>query len=158
MAGIFFTDGKMVLAGFNPKKFCITGFGGKAEGDETPAKTAVREVIEELFEFEQIPEALLKIVYTILVFDRVSFNEKYSTFTMNFQDLDKILATLKMFSLKSRVYDTIPTTLTELLITRKIIPDAELSHLALIPCCYNLEFDKYFIGDIYSFKNCGSSM
>ena len=50
-AGILFTDEKHVLAGYSYRKQ-ITGFGGHRRGEETPAQTAFREVVEELFEVE----------------------------------------------------------------------------------------------------------
>ena len=51
MAGILFVDtqSKSVLAGFHPKLNRLSGFGGKSQGEESAAQTAVREVSEELF-------------------------------------------------------------------------------------------------------------
>lgn len=57
-AGLFFTNDIVFLAGFQRKKKkngttieFISGLGGTAEGIETSAETAVRETVEELYEF-----------------------------------------------------------------------------------------------------------
>jgi len=155
---MLFTDGKNVLAGYNPKKFHISGIGGKAEEGETPVRTAIREVLEELFELEEIPKGVSTMLYEKLTFDKLFFRHDYSNFIMDFDDLKTIFKILSYFELKSRVYDTIPTTLEELLMTRKVVKEAELSHLMLIPCVYNIGLDERFVGDIQTFKNCERSI
>jgi hypothetical protein len=159
MAGILFTDGKFVLAGYNPKKFHISGIGGKAEEGETPIKTAIRETLEELFELEEIPEDLKTVLYENLTFDTVISSNGYINFIMDFNyDLEVILETVYKYDVKSRVYFTIPRTLDQLIMTRKVVKEAELSHLMLIPCVDNIGLDDNFINDIYTFKNCDRSI
>jgi 8-oxo-dGTP pyrophosphatase MutT (NUDIX family) len=155
MAGIIFTDGKLVLAGYNSKHLFISGIGGKIKENETPIITAVRETVEELFELEEIPGTLFDRLYEKLTFDRLFFKSEYTTFIMTFNDLKSIFKVLGEFDLKSRVYDKIPTSLEELLMTRK---GGELSHILLIPCVDNIVLDKLFIGDIQTFKNCERSI
>lgn len=60
-AGLFFTNDKVFLAGFQRKKRrngtkieFISGLGGAAEGVETDEQAAVRETVEELYEFCRI--------------------------------------------------------------------------------------------------------
>lgn len=159
MAGIMFTDGKFVLAGYNPRKFHISGIGGKAEENETPIQTAIRETLEELFELETIPEDLKTILFENLTFDTVFSGSGYTNFIMDFRyDLEVVFNAISKFDVRSRVYSTIPQTLEQLLMTRIVVPEAELSHLMLIPCVYNIGFDMSFINDIYSFKNCERSI
>uniref|UniRef100_A0A6C0B2X9 Uncharacterized protein n=1 Tax=viral metagenome TaxID=1070528 RepID=A0A6C0B2X9_9ZZZZ len=159
MAGIMFTDGKFVLAGYNPMKFHISGIGGKIEEGETAIHTAIRETLEELFELETIPEDLTAILYETLTFDTVFSSNGYTNFIMDFRyDLEVIFNAISKFDVRSRVYSTIPQTLEQLLMTRIVVPEAELSHLMLIPCIYNIGFDMSFINDIYTFKNCERSI
>ena len=77
MAGIMFTDGKLVLAGYNSKHLFISGIGGKIKENETPILTAVRETVEELFELEEIPGRLLDRLYEKLTFDRLFFSVSF---------------------------------------------------------------------------------
>jgi len=154
-----FTDGKFVLAGYNPKKFYISGIGGKKKDNETPIHTAIREVLEELFELETIPEDLKNVLYENLTFDTVFSSNGYTNFIMDFRyDLEVFFEAISKFDVRSRVYSTIPQTLEQLLMTRIVVPEAELSHLMLIPCVYNIGLDEKFIDDIYTFKNCERSI
>ena len=156
MAGILFTDNKLVLSGYNQHKFTMTGIGGKKKHDELPHQTAVREMLEELFEFVEIPETLIRVIHASLSFDKLICTKNYTTFVMSFQDLDKIFGFIRMVgNLTSRVYDVIPLNIHDLIFLRKIDVGAEFSHLGLIPCSYNISLDRHFIYDIYAFKNCG---
>jgi hypothetical protein len=153
MAGILFTDDKFVLAGYNPHKRSITGIGGKARDGETPSQTALRETIEELFELEEIPETLTRLLNYELVFDDMMTRGGYTVFIMNFNDLDIILRSLhRVHDLKSRVYDGLPITLNQLIMDRKVNPDAELTHILLIPCEVNLGLSKSLVNDIIHLK------
>jgi len=154
MAGILFTDGKMVLGGYNNHSFYITGIGGKKKGNELPYQTAVREMVEELFEIEEIPEDLLTHLENILNFDTLIGSKYYDTFVMSFDVLKKITGVVNQFSVKSKVYDTIPESIMELIFMRKQVENAEFTHLVLVPCMYNVALDKNYMSDIYAFKNC----
>lgn len=61
-AGMLFTNDKVILAGYQRKwwdkketKF-LSGFGGSQEGNESYLRTAIRETLEELYEFFIIPK------------------------------------------------------------------------------------------------------
>lgn len=153
MAGIMFTDGQTMLVGYKQKTNKITGIGGKSYRIELVTKTAVRETLEELFEFEELPKQLVQMVHSELVFDKAICYGDYTTFVMTFVDLHKIFEIMMLFELKSKVYDTIPTGLCTLITRRKLIPEAELSYLMLLPCIENIELDRYLLSDIYRFKN-----
>jgi hypothetical protein len=153
MAGILFTDNKFVLAGYNPHKLAITGIGGKARAGETPTQTALRETIEELFELEEIPETLIRLLNVTLVFDNVMVRSGYSIFIMNFNDLDLMISTLHMIhNLKSRVYDNLPVNLNQLIMNRKVDSRAEFSHILLMPYEENITLARSFVNDIFHLK------
>jgi hypothetical protein len=158
MAGILFTDGNMCLGGFNHRKFYITGLGGKAKEKELSMVTATREVLEELFELKEPIDKVISDVYAELVFDKVMITGSYTIYVMNFNDLTKIMKIVSDGGYSSNVYDKLPTTLVELLVSRKPYEDAEFSHLSLLPCAYNIGLDQNFVHDIYGFKNCQDIM
>ena len=156
MAGILFTDGKFTLSGVS-KYAEMTGIGGKKEGDETPVETAVRETVEELFDPEEIPEGLFEDIINTIRFDNMVFktDHTYSLFIMNFDDLNNFLILAKKHNLRSKVYDTIPSTLLQLILDRKILKSSELSHILLVPNLpleNELEFDGCFVNDIIHLK------
>lgn len=153
MAGILFTDGKFVLAGYDQHKSTITGIGGKPKDGETIKQTALRETIEELFEFEEIPEALMRLLNVVLTFDSMITRSGYSIFIMTFADLNLIFRTLLMVhNLKSKVYDVLPTCLNQLIMDRKIHPDAEFSHMLLLPYENGVTINKRLVNDIIHLK------
>jgi hypothetical protein len=153
MAGILFTDGTFVLAGYNQHKSAITGIGGKAKNGERLKQTALRETIEELFELEEIPESLTRLLNVVLTFDKMITRDGYSVFIMNFDHLNLIFTTLTMVhNLKSKVYSVMPSSLTELIMTRKPDPDVEFSHLLLLPYENGITVDKSLVEDIIHLK------
>jgi hypothetical protein len=154
MAGILFTDGKFTLSGVN-KYSEMTGIGGKKKDEETPIQTAIRETVEELFEPEEIPAGLFEELYTRLIFDNMMFKSNYSTFIMNFNDLKIFFVTVKKYDLKSKVYDILPSTIEELILERKVVKNAELRYMMLIPnrpLHTELDFDGCFVNDILDLK------
>jgi len=152
MAGILFTDDKFVLGGYSHHKQSITGIGGKKVGNETPPETALRETLEELFEFIEIPETLTRLASTVLPFNNLMSRGGYTTFIMDFNDLSILLNTLSMVpGLKSNVYDVLPKNINELVMNRKAYPSAEFSHIVLLPC-ETLDIDRSFKNDIIHLK------
>lgn len=153
-AGIAFTDNKMILAGYQQKeeKSFISGIGGKKEDGESYLDTAVRETIEELFEFDAIPQKLLAKIRAMPP-QRVIRNGTYIVVVYNFTDLECMLRIIKKYSLKSKLYDKFPTTLMNLVLNRKLdcALNPEISHLALLPLVDHKEgsfVDKYFLRDM----------
>lgn len=153
-----FTDGNFVLAGYNPRTLSISGIGGKKKGNETAVQTAIRETLEELFELENIPEELTTVLYDTVKFDKLFFRSGYTTFVMTFKDLDLFIDSLALFPVVSRVYDSKPKSIEQLLMNRKVVPDAELTHLMMIPCVRSICLDSVFTHDIFTFKNCERSI
>ena len=140
-AGSVFTDGKLILAGYQPLKRSptISGIGGKKEEGETYIETAIRETIEELFEVSDISKSLIEDIKSITP-QRIIQNGKYIMIVYNFADLEEILKIVKKNKISSPIYDKIPVNLMDLLFNRKLVysnPDPfwkpEISHLSLLP-------------------------
>lgn len=160
-AGSVFTDGKLILAGYQPRKRkpFISGIGGKKEEGETYMDTAVRETLEELFEFKEIPEKLKEEIKSEVVPLRVVQSASYIMVVYDFDGLEQILRLIKKHNLNTPLYDFLPTTLMELLFKRKLDVSSEnlffkpeISHLALLPLVKHAKanpfVDSYFIDDM----------
>jgi hypothetical protein len=152
MAGIFFTNGSIFLAGVKRETGLIIGIGGKKEGSELPYQTAVRETLEELFEFEFIPEELITMLCRILKFDNVIGSPNYTTFIMDISDIEVIIGSLTLFDLKSKVYKEIPSSFMQLILSRKITDSCEISKLLILPIECEFKIDSCLNEDIQLFK------
>ena len=132
-AGVVFTDGKLILAGYQPLKKTpfISGIGGSKEPGESYKETALREMVEELFEVP--PPAGLIAELKKHKPNRVLHTGTYVRLVYTFEDLDAMLKLMKTYSLKSPLYDTFPETLMELLFERRPKAKVEISHLCLLP-------------------------
>jgi 8-oxo-dGTP pyrophosphatase MutT (NUDIX family) len=137
-AGCFFTDGKLYLAGYQPKKKnpYISGIGGHVELGEDEFEAALREVIEELLEVHPVPKDLLKELLAKCVPKRRVCNNSYTIFEFSFNDLESILKHIETHKIQSPLYNTFPTTISELVFQRLIRPaliDPEITHLVVLP-------------------------
>jgi hypothetical protein len=153
-AGVFFTDRKHVLAGYQPTKRTpiITGIGGTRVGTEPFLDTALRECIEEVFDIDNVPPALLQTIQRRIQPTSHFINKSYVTIVYTFTDLEHMLKVCKHYKLTSSLYLNHPTTLMDLIINRCHTPTSEIQSFALIPVCHyttltNL-LDKGFIQDI----------
>jgi hypothetical protein len=131
-AGCIFTNGRHVLGGYQPSKAtpCISGIGGKKEGDEEFIETAMREMLEELFGIynrKDLTKSLMAIPY-----ERLLISGDYLNVVYNFDGLVKILEELRNLYAVSSLYMELPLTLTELILNRLPV-DSEISHLCLLP-------------------------
>ena len=153
-AGTFFTDGKTVLAGFQPYKVecCISGIGGGREDGETYMETSIRETIEELFDIEYVPEHIIKHVETILPPIQVFQIDSYISVVYSFEDLEILLDIMNQYTIQSRVYENFPLTISDLILHRIKNITSEVDRLVLIPLSspsMDLQsIDKDFITDI----------
>jgi hypothetical protein len=159
-AGCVFTDGKLLLAGYQPRKRkpFISGLGGKKEEGENYLDTAIRETIEELFEFKSIPKELILEIKNIAPI-KIIQNGSYIIVVYTFNDLDMFLKIMSKYNLRSILYDSMPKNITELIFNRKttyntnnIFYKPEVSHLAILPLVEhsknNPYVDPYFIEDM----------
>jgi len=137
-AGMVFTDGKLILAGYQPLKSkpFISGFGGsKMDSDVDYFQTATRETLEELFDLRSVPDRLMSQIRSIFQTSKVYKTNGYVFLKYDFSELKLLIGIVNAFGLKSRLYDTMPKNLSELMLNRKIIGDekTEITHLCLLP-------------------------
>ena len=145
-AGCMFTNGQVVLAGFQPKIGKISGFGGAKINDEMPYETAIRETLEELFGFENIPYELIA---KMPIVDRHIAYPSYTCFLYNFDDLDTILRRARRYFLTSPYYVDFPTNISELILNRQYSDDTmEVTQLFLIPTDSNIVVSRAFQKDL----------
>ena len=150
-AGCVFTDGKIILAGYQPRKKVptISGIGGKKEDGEMYMDTAIRETVEELFEVA-VTADLIKELKSIVP-QKIVQNGSYIIAVYTFMNLEEMLKYMKRKGITSKLYDTMPGNLMELIFNRKLVENPEISHLALLPLVKHGDaplVDKYFIKDM----------
>jgi hypothetical protein len=146
-AGCVFTDGKHVLAGYQPhKKYPgITGIGGHKEGEETYLQTAYRETIEEIFHVSQsqIPIGLLASLIQTMNPRKIQMKKGYVIVTFHFQDLELLLKLCKKAGLRSPLYTKLPKNLMELIQKRDYDLKAEILSFALLPVVKSQRFQNF---------------
>lgn len=152
-AGCVFTDGKHVLAGYQPhkKKPGLTGIGGHREGEETYLQTAYRETIEELFHVSSvtIPVGLVDTLSRTLRPKKIKNKKGYVLITLDFQDLEQFLTICKKAGLRSSLYTRFPRTLLEVLQMRGYHVNAEIASLALLPVIKNHRKLRDFVDPLF---------
>lgn len=140
-AGCAFTDGRHILAGYQPQKKTpgISGFGGHREGEESYLETAYRETVEEMFHVSgtQIPATLLPTLRTRMVPQEVKVLNGYILVVFSLQDLHTFLKICKRSGLRSPLYSRMPTTLLDVIQSRGGSVSAELSSLCLLPVVHH---------------------
>ena len=143
-AGVVFTDGRLILSGYQhlKKKPFISGIGGSKEPGETYTDTALREMIEELFELETIPPGLIAALNKP---GRVLQSDTYVRLVYTFEDLESILKLMKSYDLTSPLYNTFPETLMDLLFLREAKATAEISHLCLLPVVKHVSHTPFVV-------------
>lgn len=154
-AGVLFTDGVNVLAGFQPGKNAISGFGGSREGRETIRQTAFREAVEELLEPALLPTQLIQSLVDRYKAHPVTRKGTYRFLTLSFEDLVTVLQEANAADLQSQIYTTIPTTMAALIRKRKPLPSTEVSRLTIVsvhePTFEGL--DEHFAADLQTLSS-----
>ncbi len=152
-AGCVFTDGKHVLAGYQPHKMkpSITGIGGHREGEETYLQTAYRETIEEIYNVtnSQIPIGLIDKLTRTLVPTKIKMKKGYVIVTFTFEDFKVFLTLCKKSGLRSPVYATMPKTLMDVIQGRSYDLRAEISTFALLPVVKSHQKLKHFVNPLF---------
>lgn len=149
-AGCVFTDGGLILGGYQPYKMYpfISGIGGARENGEDHLETALRETVEELFNIREpdIPSNLISTLVEQFIPRTIIQNGSYVMLVYNFKDLDKFLAICKSYKVVSPLYAKFPTTLDSLLFTRNGRKgDPEISQLAILPVVPDHDPDNPFV-------------
>ena len=134
-AGILFSNETHVLAGYQPHKStpCITGIGGTRNEGEYALQTAWRETLEELFGWNTISSKLITLCETNLLPKLWFSRGEYICFQYSFDDLKKLLQLVKHCHISTPLYQSIPTTILELVFNRKILQTSEVHSLCLVP-------------------------
>lgn len=145
-AGTMFYSDTHVLAAQQAYHGYISGIGGKRiEGEEYFA-TAWRETIEELFEPTHIPANLMNELQSIEP-ARV-FGRDYIIISYRLEQLQDMLPIFKRHLVNSKFYREFPLTISDLILKRIIVRDAEITHLCLLPKVENIRVHKEFVGDV----------
>ena len=154
VSGCLFSDGRHVLAGLKSKAPILSGLGGKAKKGETLLFTAWRETLEELFHFsEYVINDYIRQILDSMSYVQIIKNDSYISFVYSFIDLEKVLVILKHSHAVSPLYRRFPITIGELIMTRSLFRNVEITQLALMPFVPHLELDASFVGDITKYWN-----
>ena len=152
-AGCIFIEKSLILSGYQKKKsnYIISGIGGKKEkNDKNPIHTAIREMVEELFNVTTISDKLLNELIEIKP-KKIIMTKNHVNFVFTFFQLDEMLEIMYYYKIKSNIYSVFPTCINELLFNRKINNNSEISHLCLLPIVKTkITIDNDFINDINS--------
>lgn len=132
MAGVVFKSETHVLMGYQPHKAMISGIGGKPKEFEALIHTAFREAIEELF---GVKPSYWLITSLSEIFKNAGSvqNGGYTMFVLSFDELTRFMNYVQASVQTSPYYAQFPESIHDLLLRRRTPPDAEVTHLALIP-------------------------
>lgn len=144
-AGCLFTNGSHVLGGY--QKGVISGIGGKAREGEESHNTALREMLEEIFEVYNFP-----IENIWLPPKKIIVKKSYTIYVYGFDDLESISAVLKSYGVVSPLYTEIPLTIWDIVLKRLSRPGTEISALCILPVVKHVPghpfVEPYFVSDI----------
>ena len=134
-AGCIFTDGSLILAGYQPTKKTpiISGIGGKRDEDEYYFETAHRELLEEVFGIKEGHQNLSTHIERMIKPVRTLYVGNYVNLVYTFKDLEYILILIHSLSMKSEFYDEFPQNLQDLIFKRKTVHGAEIQQLVILP-------------------------
>jgi len=156
----------------------ISGFGGHSIIGETPIITAIRETIEEIYEFIDIPKNteiyknsekfiqlkkkfkipgdLINYIARLIKPIFLSYEDNYYLFMCTYNNMITIMRVIKLYlSIKNNIISTIygnklPNTINELLIFRRydFYKSNEIIKILRVPYKNNIILDKLFKKDI----------
>ena len=137
-AGVIFTDKRIMLAGYQShgEASCISGIGGKRQGNENFSQTAIREMLEELFQ-AQCSLELIERIEAYVIPESIIRNDNYIILVYSFKSLNDIMKLLISLDAKSPIYRTFPKNLNELIFNRVPLNNSEISCLCLIPVVHH---------------------
>ena len=136
-AGCIVTDNNLILAGYHPFKKTpyISGIGGGKQKNETYIITALRELVEELFNSYNISDILLNDLISVKPI-KIHYTNNYVNCIYNFNQLNEMLDILDYHQFVSELYNRFPINYNDLIFNR-IIKNGEISHLCLLPVINN---------------------
>lgn len=157
-AGVFFTNNIHVLVGeqTDMQSTALSGIGGKKEYGESYMDTALREMVEELFDNMHIPKELIKKLKKLYKPQMVFQVHTYISVVYSFNDLESMLCTIAESGLKSRVYETMPLGINALIENRILTFDSEIKNITVLSISLkDLPFKPIhsnFIYDVQKYK------
>jgi hypothetical protein len=157
-AGVLFTNNTYVLGGVQQcnDKHIVSGIGGSRQDGETYIYTALREMIEEIFDIIEVPKKIITVLEKRFKPTHVFQTQTYITVVYTFKQLEQMLRIVKKQGLESRLYESIPCKLHELMLYRFPCNDCELSRLLLVNLyparTYSSAIHKDFIQDLVQYK------
>jgi hypothetical protein len=154
-AGCIFTNETHILAGYQPNKTTpyISGFGGNRLEGEPYEHTAVREMIEELFDIEATYDMITWILNDLKPLRSIK-HTGYMVLQYTFDDLDKIIKYLEPTGVNSTLYKVWPKNLYDLIFTRTPTKSSEISTICLLPFVKDIVIDDKFKKDIDEIIAC----
>jgi hypothetical protein len=132
MAGVVFKSETHVLMGYKLHDGIITGIGGKPIGDEVPIRTAFREAVEEIFGIQPEPSLLTALVSEFSL-RGMAENKGYKMFILTLDDLLVFMRIVRDSARVSPFYRSFPSSLEDLILTRRAPKSVEIVSLALLP-------------------------
>jgi len=148
-AGCIFTNQIHILAGYQPNKTTpyISEFGGNRLEGEPYEHTAVREMIEELFDIEATYDMIAWILNNLKPIRSIK-HTGYMVLQYTFEDLDKIINYLEPHGINSTLYKVWPKNLHDLIFTRTPTKSSEISTICILPFARKITIDEKFKKDI----------
>lgn len=148
-AGCMFTNQTHVLAALQTKRGVekISGLGGMKKTGESCQHTALREMLEELFELK-IPDEILTQLILHIKPQGIYLQGTYVLVHYSFDQLQLILELVKPWLESTILYERFPLNLTELIFERKQSVIAEITSLCLLPLTSPILLDSHFLNDI----------
>jgi hypothetical protein len=150
-AGCIFTNNTHILAGYQPNKKipCISGFGGKRQGNEDFRITAIRETVEELFDMKDISMDLINYINDQIIPTKIIINGTHVNVVLSFNHMMDVISYIKEYGAHSDIYpDGIPTTIPELIFNRYAKESSEIQNICILPLSKILPIDPSFIEDL----------
>ena len=147
-AGVLFTNKSHVLVGWQLKdKPTLTGLGGSRKQGENYVTTAHREMIEELFDVENVPPKLLITLQTMKRLTTLQ-NDSYVNIVYTFNTLQEILRHAYNCGVKTKIYKRFPLTIHDLVLLREPSQTSEIQSLAILPIASDININPEFQYDV----------
>lgn len=148
-AGCIFTNQTHVLAALQTKRGVekISGLGGMKKAGESYEHTALREMLEELFELK-IPDEILTQLILKVKPQGIHLQGTYVLVHYSFDQLQIILELVKPWLESTILYERFPLNLTELIFERKQSLLSEITSLCILPLTSPVLLDSNFLNDI----------
>lgn len=135
-AGLVFTNGDLILCGYEPHKKipAIYGIGGKREStDTTYYHTAFREAFEEILGVGPPVDLVGTLIAAARPQKTVKVGSGYIMIQYTFTDLVQFLEIIRRAGVRALFYRKAPRTLEDLLLQRLYSISTEMTHLCVLP-------------------------